>query len=91
MTKKEFIKALKSAKVDEKGRLYILGKYDNKIYFGVITTICEDLFTEIDDNETDQIYDRHYGYNDDTLEIHIVNHKNFDIKDMTESKRIRGK
>ena len=82
MTKEEFIKALESAKEDEHGRLYLQGKYDNKIYFGIITTICEDLFDE-HDCEDDEIYDRHF-WNDDTLECHIVNKDSFNINEMTE-------
>lgn len=44
MNKEKFIKMLEQAKEDEYGRLYVLGKYNNKIYFGTITTICEDIF-----------------------------------------------
>lgn len=43
-TKERFIKMLEQAKEDEYGRLYVLGEYNNKIYFGgTITTICEDI------------------------------------------------
>lgn len=38
------------------GRLYVLGEYNNKIYFGTITTICEDIFK---DDGSAEIYDRH--------------------------------
>jgi len=83
MIKEEFIKALESAQVDEHGRLYLQGKYDNKIYFGIITTICADLFDEyICDDETDEIYDRHF-WDDDTLEVRVINNQSFNIKEMT--------
>ena len=39
MNKERFIEMLAQAKEDEYGRLYVLGKYNNKIYFGTITTI----------------------------------------------------
>ena len=70
MTKEEFLKLLSQAKEDEAGRLYIDGDYDNKIYFGTITTICEDIF---DDHgcDDDELYDRHW-WNDDTLECRVI-------------------
>lgn len=57
MNKEKFIKMLEQAKEDEYGRLYVLGNYNNKIYFGTITTICEDIFK---DDESAEIYDRHF-------------------------------
>ena len=59
---------LEQAKEDEYGRLYVLGEYNNKIYFGTITTICEDIFK---DDESAEIYDRHF-WNDDTLECYVI-------------------
>ena len=46
MKKEKFMEMLAQAKEDEYGRLYVLGKYNNKIYFGTITTICEDIFKD---------------------------------------------
>ena len=46
MKKEKFMEMLAQAKKDEYGRLYVLGKYNNKIYFGPITTICEDIFKD---------------------------------------------
>ena len=84
MNKERFIKMLEQAKEDEYGRLYVLGEYNNKIYFGTITTICEDIFK---DNESAEIYDRHF-WNDDTLKCYVVSTKhNEDIK-YKEPKRI---
>lgn len=71
MNKDKFIEILKQAKEDEFGRLYVLGEYDNKIYFGTITTICEDIFK---DSESAEIYDRHF-WNDDTLECYVISTK----------------
>lgn len=71
MNKEKFIKMLEQAKEDEYGRLYVLGNYNNKIYFGTITTICEDIFK---DDESAEIYDRHF-WNDDTLECFVVSTK----------------
>lgn len=68
MNKGRFIKMLERAKEDEYGRLYVIGDYNNKIYFGTITTICEDIFK--DDNSA-EIYDRHF-WNDDTLECYVI-------------------
>lgn len=68
MNKEKFIKMLEQAKEDEYGRLYVLGEYNNKIYFGTITTICEDIFK---DDESAEIYDRHF-WNDDTLECYVI-------------------
>lgn len=71
MNKEKFIKMLEQAKEDEYGRLYVLGEYNNKIYFGTITTVCEDIFK---DDATAEIYDRHF-WNDDTLECYVVSTK----------------
>lgn len=77
MNKEKFVKMLEQAKEDEYGRLYVLGKYNNKIYFGTITTICEDIFK---DNNSAEIYDRHF-WNDDTLDCYVVSTKHdTDIK-----------
>ena len=77
MNKEKFIKMLEQAKEDEYGRLYILGEYNNKIYFGTITTVCEDIFK---DNASAEIYDRHF-WNDDTLDCYVVSTKHdVDIK-----------
>ena len=77
MNKEKFIKMLEQAKEDEYGRLYVLGEYNNKIYFGTITTICEDIF-KINHGEayqdTAELYDRHF-WNDDTFECHVVSNK----------------
>jgi len=84
MNKERFVKMLEQAKEDEYGRLYVIGEYNNKIYFGTITTICEDIFK---DNESAEIYDRHF-WNDDTLNCYVVSTKhNKDIK-YKEPKRI---
>lgn len=74
MKKEDFMQLLAQAKEDEYGRLYIKGKYDNKIYFGIMTTICEDLFVLNHSEEsidTDELYDRHF-WNDDTFEAHVI-------------------
>lgn len=77
MNKEKFIKMLEQAKEDEYGRLYVLGEYNNKIYFGTITTVCEDIFK---DNASAEIYDRHF-WNDDTLDCYVVSTKhNVDIE-----------
>lgn len=68
MNKEKFIEMLEQAKEDEYGRLYVLGEYNNKIYFGTITTICEDIF---ENNKSAEIYDRHF-WNDDTLDCFVV-------------------
>lgn len=68
---------LNQAKEDEYGRLYVLGDYNNKIYFGTITTICEDIFKG---SNSAEIYDRHF-WNDDTLDCYVVSTKHdTDIK-----------
>lgn len=71
MNKEKFIKMLEHAKEDEYGRLYVIGGYNNKIYFGTITTICGDIFK---DDKSAEIYDRHF-WNDDTLNCYVVSTK----------------
>lgn len=74
MKKEKFMEMLAQAKEDEYGRLYVLGKYNNKIYFGTITTICEDIFVLNHSEEcqdTAELYDRHF-WNDDTLYCHVI-------------------
>lgn len=89
MSKEEFIKLLEKAKVDEYGNLYILEKEfnkdnifedlgDKKWYFSLSNTVCEDLIEEFcgqDSNNNFELYDRHF-WNDDTLEIKIINNGN---------------
>ena len=71
MNKEEFIKVLNEAKEDEYGHLYVLGDCNNRIYFGTITTICENLMNMVSDPNKHEVYDRHF-WNDDTLECKIV-------------------
>lgn len=84
MNKKKFIQMLEQAKEDEYGRLYVLGDYNNKIYFGTITTICEDIF---ENDDSAEIYDRHF-WNDDTLECFVVSTKHDEDIKYKEPKRI---
>lgn len=84
MNKEKFIKMLEQAKEDEYGRLYVIGNCNNKIYFGTITTICEDIF---EDNNSAEIYDRHF-WNDDTLECYVVSNKHDNDIEYREPKRI---
>lgn len=84
MNKEKFIKMLEHAKEDEYGRLYVIGNYNNKIYFGTITTICEDIFKN---NKSAEIYDRHF-WNDDTLESFVVSTKHDEVIEYKEPKRI---
>lgn len=72
MKKDDFLFLLSKAKEDEYGRLYVKGSYDNKVYFGVMTTICEDLFDLIGEDDSDELYDRHFTYSDDTFEAHVI-------------------
>jgi len=77
VNKEKFIEMLNNAKEDEYGRLYVLGNYNNKIYFGTITTICEDIFrlNHSEENQnTAELYDRHF-WDDDTLECFVVSTK----------------
>ena len=84
MNKEKFIEMLKQAKEAEYGRLYVLGKYNNKIYFGTITTICEDIF---ENNKSAEIYDRHF-WNDDTLDCYVVSTRHNEDIEYKEPKRI---
>lgn len=81
MTKSEFFKLLDKAKEDEYGRFYILNDYGKKVYFGIMTTVCEDLFKMNyeyeEDRDTDELYDRHF-WNDDTFEAHVISKHNLD-------------
>lgn len=84
MNKDKFTKMLEQAKEDEYGRLYVLGKYNNKIYFGTITTICADIF---EDDDSAEIYDRHF-WDDDTLECYVVSTKHDNDIEYKEPERI---
>ena len=84
MNKERFIEMLNKAKEDEYGRLYVLGEYNNKIYFGTITTICEDIFK---DDKSAEIYDRHF-WNDDTLECFVVSTRHDENIEYKEPERI---
>lgn len=77
MTKKDFIKLINNAKVDENGNLYYIDNklgIGNRVYFATITTICDDFVTTYcyDEDGEACLYDRHFTRNDDTLEIIIV-------------------
>lgn len=85
MNKGKFIEMLESAKEDEYGRLYVLGKYGNRIYMGIITTICQDLFR---DNDSAEICDRHF-WNDDTLHFYAVSTKHDESIEYKEPERIK--
>lgn len=90
MNKEKFIKMLEQAKEDEYGRLYVLGNYNNKIYFGTLTTICEDIFKLNHSEEcqdTAELYDRHF-WNDDTFECHVVSNRHNENFIYKEPKRI---
>ncbi len=90
MNKDKFIEMLEKAKEDEYGRLYVLGNYNNKIYFGTITTICEDIFKLKHSEEcqdTAELYDRHF-WNDDTFECHVVSNRHDEIFKYKEPERI---
>ena len=90
MNKEKFIKMLEQAKEDEYGRLYVLGEYNNKIYFGTITTVCEDIFV-LNHGEkyrdTAELYDRHF-WNDDTLDCFVVSTKHDEDIKYKEPERI---
>lgn len=75
MNKEEFLKLLEQAKEDEYGNLYVLSEY-NRVYFGTITTVCEDIL-EMADRKGHEVYDRHF-WNDDTLECKIVTTQNIE-------------
>ena len=77
MNKKELIKLIDNAKVDENGNLYYIDDsltINNRVYFATITTICEDFVeTYCDDVDGESVrYDRHFTTNDDTLKIIVV-------------------
>ena len=76
MNKKEFIKLIDNAKVDENGNLYYIDdslSINNTVYFATITTICEDFVkTYCYEGEEVGYYDRQFTPRDDTLEITIV-------------------
>lgn len=88
MDKEKFIKLLQNAKVDKYGNLYVLEKEiekpmfedmgEKKWYFSLANTLCDDLIEEHcgqDNNNNFELYDRHF-WNDDTLEIKIINNGN---------------
>lgn len=89
MSKEEFMELLKKAKTDKYGNLYVEQKeFDDDIvfnelgeqrwYFSLTNTVCDDLIEEFcgqDSNNNFELYDRHF-WNDDTLEIKIINNGN---------------
>ena len=80
MNKEDFIKLLEKAKQDRYGNLYYIDNtigINNKVYFGTITTICDDFVKEYcyKGNDGYEYYNRHFTYNDDTLEIYLVKDK----------------
>lgn len=91
MNKEKFIKLLKNAKEDKYGNLYITEREfrdkddlfyedmkDKKWYFSITNTVCDDLIEEYcgqDNKNNFELYDRHF-WNDDTLEIKIINNGN---------------
>ena len=90
MSKEEFMKMLEQAKEDEYGRLYVLGEYNNKIYFGTMTTICDDLFINDygkENKDTAELYDRHF-WNDDTFEAFVISTKHNEVMGFKQPKRI---
>lgn len=90
MNKEEFMKMLEQAKEDEYGRLYVLGEYNNKIYFGTITTVCEDLFINAygeENKDTAELYDRHF-WNDDTFEAYVISNRHNETMQYKKPKRI---
>lgn len=91
MRKEEFMKMLEQAEEDEYGRLYVLGEYNNKIYFGTMTTICDDLFVNDyggENKDTAELYDRHF-WNDDTFEAFVISNKHNEIMQFKKPKRIK--
>lgn len=89
LTKEKFIELLSNAKQDEHGHFYIEGKpgifsANEKIYFTLTTTICDDFVEEYvyvperDDydkpgeTKNSYRYDRHFTSNDDTFECFLV-------------------
>lgn len=80
MKKEDFMSLLATAKEDEHGRLYVNGEDGNKVYFGVMTTICEDLFVldhSEENRDTDQLYDRHF-WDDDTFIAYVISKHDLD-------------
>lgn len=89
MNKERFIELLKNAKTDKYGNLYIEQKeFDDDLifkdlgekrwYFSLTNTLCDDLIEEFcgqDSNNNFELYDRHF-WNDDTLEIKVINDGN---------------
>ncbi len=89
MNKEKFIKLLNNAKEDECGNLYVIQNISleeefveqetdltHRVYFGTITTKCDDLIEIFCNEEKEgyELYNRHF-VNDDTLECKIVNTK----------------
>lgn len=77
MTKKEFIKLINNAEVDENGNLYYIDYslgINNRVYFATVTTVCDDFVKKYchDKDGKCEHYDRHFTSNDDTLKIIIV-------------------
>lgn len=75
MNKETFLALLEEAQEDEYGNLYVLSQY-NRVYFGTITTVCEDILN-MADRKGHEVYDRHF-WNDDTLECKIVTTRNIE-------------
>lgn len=80
MNKEKFIKLLEKAKKDRYGNLYYIDDeigINNRVYFGTITTICEDFIKTYCCKEIDgfEYYNRHFTLNDDTIEICLVKDK----------------
>ena len=82
MLKEQFMELLNLAKEDEYGRLYITNRYGTKVYFGILGTVCEDLFImnhSPSNQDTDELYDRHF-WNDDTFEAHVISKHKLEYK-----------
>lgn len=77
MNKQEFLRLLDNAQIDDNGNLYFIkdNEINNKAYFAVVTTICDDFVDEYcyKDKNGYEYYNRHFTYNDDTIEMQIVN------------------
>ena len=77
MLKEQFMELLNLAEEDEYGRLYIKNVYGEKVYFGIMETVCQDLF-ELnhypEQQDTDELYDRHF-WEEDTFEAHVISTK----------------
>lgn len=84
MNRVKFIELLEQAKTDEYDNLYYIkeigkddpvdeeGENTHRVYFGTITTICENLMELVSNPLEHELYDRHF-WNDDTLQCKIVN------------------